>query len=62
MDDKIDLSAVEGEEAVVGDTTLCWYPPRYGMIRAYDLILKRSFISPIKGLDRSGNCHAGVMR
>ncbi|KAF7148979.1 hypothetical protein RHSIM_Rhsim03G0231000 [Rhododendron simsii] len=57
LDHKIDFSKVfvKGEAAVLrNSTTLCWINCNTRMVQAYDLVLRKWFISPIEGLDKVG--------
>ncbi|KAI8565517.1 hypothetical protein RHMOL_Rhmol03G0265400 [Rhododendron molle] len=57
LDHKIDFSkvCVEGEAAVLrNSTTLCWINCNTRMVQAYDLVLRKWFVSPIEGLDKVG--------
>lgn len=57
LDHKIDFSKVfvEGEAAVLRNSTiLCWINCNTRMVQAYDLVLRKWFISPIEGLDKVG--------
>ncbi|KAH7843361.1 hypothetical protein Vadar_015697 [Vaccinium darrowii] len=55
LDHRVDFSTVFGEAAVLqNSTTLCWIGGQKLEIHAYDLDLKKWFISPIEGLDKVG--------
>ncbi|KAH7860587.1 hypothetical protein Vadar_015244 [Vaccinium darrowii] len=53
LDHKADFSCVRGQAAVFQNgTALCWCSRDAEEVHAYDLVLKRWFKSPIKGLDK----------
>ncbi|KAH7847256.1 hypothetical protein Vadar_023807 [Vaccinium darrowii] len=53
LDHKVDFSRVQGRAAVFRNSTaLCWCSRDGKEVHVYDLVLKRWFESPIKGLDK----------
>ncbi|KAF7149429.1 hypothetical protein RHSIM_Rhsim03G0039300 [Rhododendron simsii] len=54
-DHKVDFSRVQGQAAVArNNTLLCWCSKDAEEVHAYDLVLRRWFISRINGLDKFG--------
>lgn len=55
LDHMVDFSTIQGEAAVLrNSTTLCWFLSNTMEIHAYDLVLRKWFKSPVEGLDKVG--------